>query len=574
MSRQNKLDSVWLKAAVLGSLWAASEIVLGSFLHNLKIPFRSNILTAIGIILLISAAQHWHEKGLFWRSGLVCAMMKSISPSAIIFGPMIAIFMEALLMETAVRIFKRNTVGFLIAGALAMSWNFVQFLVNKFIFYGYQFYDLYQNSVQFIEHQYNIIVLNLTQLIVVVLSIYYLSGCVVAWLGLKIGKRSLKQRVPFRSITVDEVNRIKKNKMPVPFHYSLYWLFLDIALAVAVFLILSWMDFKISLPVGICIFLLFFIRYHQRVKKIINPFFVLSLLILMLFSVVVIYINKPSQHSLFIGLQNGLEMSLRAIVLVVGFAAIGTELKNPIIMQWAYRSVFRQAAHAVEIAISTLPTIISTCPPVKTFIKKPTLAVYEMISYLDYWLEESELKAIGKKNILIISGKEKSGKSTLLRLIVTQLKKEGLSIGGFVSLAVIENNQHVGYNLIHLLNQQEVQLSRTNYIPLAPKVGNYYFLNHGLEEANRWLQLENIERSDLVVIDEIGPWELRQQGWAKSLTNIVKNYQRPLILVVRESIVEKVSQHWGFREVSVIYADEQNAMQKAIQTVRKYMQLS
>ncbi|HOU97704.1 MAG TPA: nucleoside-triphosphatase [Bacteroidales bacterium] len=574
MNYQNNPSNSWLKAAVLGSLWAASEIVLGSFLHNLKIPFRSNILTAIGIILLISAAQHWHEKGLFWRSGLVCAMMKSISPSAIIFGPMIAIFMEALLMETAVRIFKRNTVGFLIAGALAMSWNFVQFLVNKFIFYGYQFYDLYQNSVQFIEHQYNIIVLNLTQLIVAVLSIYFLSGLVVAWMGLKIGKKSMKQRIPIKSITVNEVKSIKQNSIQNRFRYSLFWLFFDLALVVAVFLIFSWVNFKISLMVGICIFILFLIRYHHRMKKIINPLFILSLLVLMFFSIAVVYINKPSPHSLLLGLQNGMEMSIRAMVLVAGFTAIGTELKNPIIIQWAYRSVFRQAAQAVEIAISTLPTIISACPPVKTFIKKPTLAVYEMISYLDYWLEESELKAIGKKNILIISGKEKSGKSTLLRSIVTQLKKEGLSIGGFVSPAVIENNQHVGYNLIHLQSQQEIPLSRTELIPLAPKVGNYYFFNQSIEEGNRWLQLENLKHVDMIVIDEIGPWELRQQGWSKSLTNIVKNDSRPILLVVRESIVEKVIRHWGFRDVSVIYADEQNAMQKAIQTVKTYMQSS
>jgi hypothetical protein len=31
-------NDIWLKAAVVGSLWGASEIVLGSFLHNLKYP--------------------------------------------------------------------------------------------------------------------------------------------------------------------------------------------------------------------------------------------------------------------------------------------------------------------------------------------------------------------------------------------------------------------------------------------------------------------------------------------------------------------------------------------------------
>jgi len=67
------LSEKWIKASIIGTIWAASEIVLGSFLHNLKVPFCGNILTAIGIIILISMSYRWREKGLFWRAGLICA---------------------------------------------------------------------------------------------------------------------------------------------------------------------------------------------------------------------------------------------------------------------------------------------------------------------------------------------------------------------------------------------------------------------------------------------------------------------------------------------------------------------
>ncbi|NSW46398.1 MAG: DUF2478 domain-containing protein [Bacteroidales bacterium] len=565
-------NNLWLKAAVLGSLWAASEIVLGSFLHNLKIPFRSNILTAIGIVLLISASQQWREKGLMWRSGLVCAIMKSISPSAVIFGPMVAIFMEGLLMEAAIIVFRRTTIGFLIAGALAMTWNFIHFLINKFIFYGFQFFDLYQNSVQFIEHQYHISILNLSQLIMVLLSIYFISGLVVAWIGITIGKKSVKQRVPLKSISVDEVNRIKKTPTTLVFNYSLAWLLIDILGVAAIFIIIYLLDFKISVIAGILIFSVFLFRYPRNVKKIMNAFFMLSLLILILFSIGVVYANHPYRQSLFIGLQNGIEMSLRAIILVVGFAAIGTELKNPVISQWARRSMFHKAAQAIEIAFLTLPTILSSIPPLKIFIKKPALAIYEMISYLDYWFEEAELKYVAKKNVLIITGKEKVGKSTFLGKLVYELKARGLVIGGFVSPAVFEQNQHKGYNLLHLISQQEIPLSRTEPMAGAPKVGNYYFNPQSLEEGNRWLQIENIEQTDLVVIDEIGPWELRRQGWANNLTAIAKNYPNPIILVVRASIVDKVISHWGFQEVSVIDIEtDQNPLQNALQVLDKWL---
>ncbi|MBE0640469.1 MAG: hypothetical protein IH599_00435, partial [Bacteroidales bacterium] len=57
------LNQVWMKAAVLGANWAASEIILGSFLHNLHIPFKGSLLTAIGLVLLISASHKWKDKG-------------------------------------------------------------------------------------------------------------------------------------------------------------------------------------------------------------------------------------------------------------------------------------------------------------------------------------------------------------------------------------------------------------------------------------------------------------------------------------------------------------------------------
>src|SRR5512133_2749638 len=100
----HKLSEKWIKASITGTIWAASEIVLGSFLHNLRVPFSGNILTAIGIIILVSISYIWTERGLFCRAGLICALLKTLSPSAVIFGPMIAIIAESLLIEMSVRL--------------------------------------------------------------------------------------------------------------------------------------------------------------------------------------------------------------------------------------------------------------------------------------------------------------------------------------------------------------------------------------------------------------------------------------------------------------------------------------
>ncbi|MBT3631717.1 MAG: hypothetical protein HN525_10405, partial [Candidatus Marinimicrobia bacterium] len=58
------LPDIWLKAAMLGSLWASIEIILGSFLHNLHIPFSGTFLASVGLILMINGYKLWPVKGL------------------------------------------------------------------------------------------------------------------------------------------------------------------------------------------------------------------------------------------------------------------------------------------------------------------------------------------------------------------------------------------------------------------------------------------------------------------------------------------------------------------------------
>ncbi len=98
------LETIWLKAAVVGGLWASVEIIVGSFLHNLRIPLSGSILAFFGVVLLIAFYKNWPDKGLIWRAGLICALMKSISPSAVILGPMIGIFLEALLLQLSITV--------------------------------------------------------------------------------------------------------------------------------------------------------------------------------------------------------------------------------------------------------------------------------------------------------------------------------------------------------------------------------------------------------------------------------------------------------------------------------------
>lgn len=143
--QKTTIESVWLKAAVAGGLWASVEIIIGSFFHNLQIPFAGPILAANGTILMIAFYQVWQQKGLIWRAGLICALMKSVSPSAIILGPMIGILSEALIIETAIRLMGNNLVALSIGGALSVSTAFIHKVVGLLILYGLNIVKIYVN---------------------------------------------------------------------------------------------------------------------------------------------------------------------------------------------------------------------------------------------------------------------------------------------------------------------------------------------------------------------------------------------------------------------------------------------
>ncbi len=189
---KNKLSEKWIKASIIGTIWAASEIVLGSFLHNLKVPFSGNVLTAIGIIVLISISYTWKEKGLFWRAGLICAVMKTLSPSAVIFGPMIAIFTEALLLELSVRLLGRTFAGYILGAMLAMCWNLFQKIVNYIIFYGSDIVEVYSNLLRYAQKQLSIRTDIVWIPILVLLGTYALFGLIAAIIGIRVGRKILK----------------------------------------------------------------------------------------------------------------------------------------------------------------------------------------------------------------------------------------------------------------------------------------------------------------------------------------------------------------------------------------------
>jgi hypothetical protein len=76
-------------------------------------------------------------------------------------------------------------------------------------------------------------------------------------------------------------------------------------------------------------------------------------------SAVVFASLKRGENTLVEAVLIGVQMNFRALIIIVGFSALGTELYNPKIRSLFSRTRLRQLPLALELSAASLPTMIA-----------------------------------------------------------------------------------------------------------------------------------------------------------------------------------------------------------------------
>lgn len=543
-----QLNDKWIKASVLGTIWASSEIVLGSFLHNLRIPFSGNILTAIGIVILISASYKWEERGLFWRAGVICALLKTMSPSAVIFGPMVAIFSEAVLLEVSTRLLGRTIPGFIAGAALAMSWNLFQRIFNFIIYYGQNIVEVYTNIMQYAERQLGLRFDAVWLPLIVLLVIYALFGVFSALIGIRTGRKIQQNGIP------DSLIKGNKYRTPVKtkkrdFNYSMYWLVLNLFMVTGTLILIERINFFIWILLVTGITITWALRYKRALRQLIKPgLWIFFIVITMLTAFVFSRIQSDSK-TLFDAVLIGIEMNLRAIILIMGFTVLGTELYNPKIRNYLARSYFKQLPLALELSIESLPMIIANTPDFKTIIKNPFLFIQQIMYFADNRLNEIKSKSALRIKVFVVTGGVETGKTSCLKKLILNLKEKNISVSGFYSQRRMSNSETTGYDIIDVSTGLKTRFLRIEGIQSQEKIGKYFIYNEGIKAAENALIHRN---SSLVVLDEIGKLELKGKGFTHLLQNCLSEKTGPLLLSVREEILNELIEEFDLKPIEIL----------------------
>ncbi len=533
-----KLNNKWLKASVLGTTWAASEIVLGSFLHNLRVPFSGNILTAIGIIILISASYRWKEVGLFWRAGLICAIMKSLSPSAVIFGPMIGIFSEALLLEFGTRLLGRNLLGFMIGATLAMTWVLFQRIANFLIFYGADIVQVYMGLMKMAEKQLSMNVDLVWLPVVILVVVHVIFGVLAAILGIRTGRLVQSGHKVFLEAQGED-NVIKKSGS-LPFNYAIEWLGLNVLLMIVGFLTINFLSFYWWVPTIGLIVTLWASRYKSALRQLTKPKFWIFFVIITMLSALVFSSFQEGSDAIEAGLLSGIQMNFRAILVIIGFAVIGKELYNPVVKSFFKGSRFSQLHLALELSFESIPNVLSRLPSAKEFFRRPVSVVYLLLSHA-----EEQLKVYSSQGgkIFIVTGEKEEGKTSALVEVIDKLKGARVSVGGFISPRIRVDGKTIGYYLEGVLDgRRQILMTETEQNGFQ-KIGRFWLDPNVIKRVTSTIEEQALSPS-VIFIDEVGRLELEGRGWDEVLrslllTNVV------VVIAVRKAFVDEILKHYS-----------------------------
>ncbi len=543
---QNTKNDSWLKAAVIGSIWASFEIIFGTFLHNLRIPFAGTFLTFFSLVLLIGFSYKWNDRYLFLKAGIICALMRSMMPTSIILGPLIGILVEAVIFQFSLKLFGRTYLAFAVAGVLSMFSAIIHKIVSVLIIYGFDIVKLLEN-MYFILLKSTHIDLPVKQLFIIVSGIYVLLGIATAYMGVKVGREIVGTKKSLTSTNIDfkaenEYELFNTNN----FKFNSLLIIIYFILLVASLVVLDMFYFAYALVFILPLMLFLVYRYGKSLRRLSKPIFWIQLLIIILISVL-FWNNK------YDGFIVGMNMITRAIVMVSLFTAISVELKNPVVKALMYKKGFSGLYSTIGLASSAVPFLIENIVVSRNAFTNPVKVLKKAIDLSDSLLCSFTGHFNNTNKITIISGETRSGKTTYLKNLLQKLKRDNtsLKIGGIIAHGIDKDGKRLGFEIEDVGTGKKMLLSNNIKEDGNLRVGRFYFKQSGLK-FGRDVLLKAIEESDLLIIDEIGPFELRGKGWFDIIELAMQKDNMDMIWVVRKSLLTDVLMLWSHTNVEVI----------------------
>lgn len=555
--RSSRISGKWLKAAVLGSLWAAIEIIAGSFLHNIRLPFAGTMLSMFSVFMLVAFMRHWKEPGVILRAGVVAALMKSISPSAVILGPMIAIVMEAVILEFVTRILGRHLFSYLLAGAMAVMWALLQKILNFIVLYGFDLIRVAEAFYQWVVLKTGLDQVTPSLLVIIVAGSYALAGILAAVMGYLTFRRPEDKE--YTDIALPARKRSGYLQQTAFNNYNAFHILFIILAVIITLFVTDRTPVWIYLPTGLVFLTYVLARYRRTTRYLRKPGIWIQFTLLTLIATLLWEWLSTGQYFSMGGLEIGLKMIFRAMVIIFGFSALSVELRNPLIRSILHRNGLSNLYIALNLSFTALPFVMDRLPGFRTMIRQKKRLIVTMIGQADLLLNKFTEESMPRDNVFLLTGPTQSGKTTLIRDTAGLLMGKGMKVRGILAPGNFQDGKRNEFFCRDISSGKEELLSsrkpEKGWIPYGPFFFNPEIFAKGTATISNALK----ENADLVILDEVGPVEMKGKGWHQALELLKDRRDILQVWVVRERMMKEIRLNYMVPAENVIRTEQWTA---------------
>jgi nucleoside-triphosphatase THEP1/energy-coupling factor transporter transmembrane protein EcfT len=144
--------------------------------------------------------------------------------------------------------------------------------------------------------------------------------------------------------------------------------------------------------------------------------------------------------------------------------------------------------------------------------------------------------AAGATPVIVATGATGAGKTTAVLSTVEDLRRSGYRVAGFVQPPRLEDGRKIGFGVRDLLSGEETDFARLVSRSEGEHDTRFRFESAGFGLAER--ALGEVRSGDLLVIDELGPLELRGEGHMRAVQRALDvPGLRAVVVVVRGHLV-------------------------------------
>lgn len=161
--------------------------------------------------------------------------------------------------------------------------------------------------------------------------------------------------------------------------------------------------------------------------------------------------------------------------------------------------------------------------------------------------------------VFIITGGQGDGKSIFALDMAGILKMRNCSVSGFIAEGRWEGAVRSGFDLVNIDTGSRIPLAKRSpscrpqpgSLQEPGRQGAFIFSDEALRTGVEIIRQAVETNAEVIIMDEIGAFELRDEGWAASLGLLLNNYSGIIVLAVRHKWLDRVIEKWKIDPVEI-----------------------